>query len=434
MADTDSNDNELGAALGLDHPATRPARFKRWAPWLLLGLCAGAAALFWHPAAPDTALRYHTQPAREGDLVITVSATGTLEPTNQVEVGSELSGIIRTVAVDYNDRVKVGQILARLDTAKLQAQVVQARAALDSSRARVAQTQASVTETANERNRLLKARELSGGKLTSPRELDAADAAWQRAVADLAAAEAAVAESRASLDAKETDLAKSVIYSPINGIVLVRSVEPGQTVAASLQAPVLFTLAEDLAKMELHVGVDEADVGKVRTGQNADFTVDAYPNRTYPARITQVRYSAQVVAGVVTYQTVLAVNNSDLSLRPGMTATAEITVDRINKGLLIPNAALRFSPADKENAGRPDSEKGGTLLSRLFPRPSQRNGKRPPKENGKEKQQRVWTLRDGNPVAIPVTCGPTDGTMTQLLAGKVTPGLELVVDTESGKR
>ncbi|MDH4322137.1 MAG: biotin/lipoyl-binding protein, partial [Desulfobulbaceae bacterium] len=204
MSDTHRNDNELGQALGLDRSATPFTRLKRWAPWLLLGLAAVAAASLWHPAAPESAVRYRTEPAREGDLVITVSATGTLEPTNQVEVGSELSGIIRTVAVDYNDRVKVGQILARLDTAKLQAQVVQARAALDSSRARVAQAQASVTETANERDRLLKAKELSHGKLTSARELDAADAAWQRATADLTAAEAAVAESRAGLDAKET--------------------------------------------------------------------------------------------------------------------------------------------------------------------------------------------------------------------------------------
>ncbi|MDH5298617.1 MAG: efflux RND transporter periplasmic adaptor subunit [Desulfobulbaceae bacterium] len=434
MADLDhTHTDDLGQTLGLGPAATSPSRLKRWAPWLLLLLIAAAGALFWIQKEPAATLRYRTQPAQEGDLVITVTATGTLEPTNQVEVGSELSGIIRTVAVDYNDRVKGGQVLARLDTAKLQAQVVQGRAALASARARVEQARATVEETARQRDRLEKARELSDGKLTSRHDLDGAEAAWLRARADLTAAEAAVAESRASLTARETDLAKSVIYSPIDGIVLTRSVEPGQTVAASLQAPVLFTLAEDLAKMELHVGVDEADVGQVRAGQKATFTVDAYPDRTFPARIIQVRSGAQKVEGVVTYETVLEVDNSDLTLRPGMTATADIIVDTVTKGLLVPNGALRFTPPVKEEAA-PRGNEGGSLLSKLFPRRPHRNSKRPAVAQRNDRQQRVWILRNNEPVAISVTTGPTDGMMTRIMAGKVTPGMELVVDTESSGR
>ena len=433
MPETHSNQpDDLSQALGLGDDKITPSRLKRWTPWLLLALIAAGGAFLWSQKDPAATVRYTTKPAQEGDLIVTVTATGTLEPTNQVDVGSELSGIIRTVAVDYNDRVKVGQVLARLDTAKLQAQVVQTKAALDSTKAKVKQTKATLEETAKERNRLLQARKLSGGKITSQQDLDATEAAWQRAKADLAAAKAAVAESLASLEVKETDLAKAVIYSPINGIVLLRSVEPGQTVAASLQAPVLFTLAEDLGKMELHVNVDEADVGQVREEQEATFTVDAYPERTFPARITQVRYSALEVAGVVTYETVLTVDNEDLTLRPGMTATADITVAKVSKGLLVPNAALRFTPVSKEKTVSRRNQ-GGSLLSRLFPRRPHRNGKRPAMSKKNDRRQQVWILRDGEPEAKTVTTGFTDGVMTQILSGDITPNTELVIDAESSK-
>ena len=427
-----SQNNDLGQMLGIGQSSSVPSRLKRWAPWILAALIVAAVALLWGRNDQSAAVSYRTQPATKGDLIVTVTATGDLQPTNQVEVGSEFSGIVRSVEADYNDRVKVGQVLARLDTAKLDAQVVQARAALDSAKARVAQAQASATETSKAYHRLLKARKLSNGKLSSMQELEAVDAAQQRAAADLTAAQASVAENRASLEVKETDLAKTVIYSPIDGIVLARSVEVGQTVAASLQAPVLFTLAEDLGKMELHVNVDEADVGKVLKGQTATFTVDAYPDRTFPARITQVRYGAQVVAGVVTYQTVLEVKNDDLTLRPGMTATADITVERLENVLLVPNAALRFTPPQTTEA-KPGRQ-GGSLLSKLLPRRSHRSGKRPETKSRKGRQQKVWILRDGKPTAMDVTTGSTNELMTQLTGGEVTEELELIVDTETTRK
>ncbi len=431
MSETTTNSEELNKTLGIGQFTEPPNHFKRWVPWGVVILLIIIVSLFLRRQDPAENVRYHTQPARKGDLVVTVTATGTLEPTNQVEVGSELSGIIRTVDVDYNDRVKMGQVLASLDTAKLHAQVVQAKAALDSAKARVAQTEATVTETTNERDRLHRAQDLSNGKLSSQHDLDSAHAAWQRAKADLAAAKAAVAESGAALDAKETDLAKSVIYSPINGIVLVRSVEPGQTVAASLQAPVLFTLAEDLGQMELHVAVDEADVGQIKKGQTATFTVDAYPDRTFPARITQVRYGAQVVDGVVTYETVLTVDNKDLTLRPGMTATADITVDRQGQVLMVANGALRFTPPPQKTA---TTKRGGSLLSKLFPRRSHRKGKQQKPSKKMARQQQVWTVRDNKPVAITVTTGASDGIMTAVSGDEVSEGMELIVDMESGTK
>jgi HlyD family secretion protein len=210
--------------------------------------------------------------------------------------------------------------------------------------------------------------------------------------------------------------------------VLIRNVEPGQTVAASLQAPILFTLAEDLTQMELHVDVDEADVGQIRAEQDATFTVDAYPDLTFPARISRVRYGSQTVDGVVTYETILHVKNKDLLLRPGMTATAEITVKAVKDALLIPNAALRFSPPDKVKEA---TAGGRSFVGRLLPGP--RRHRTPSKGSNRVSpgggQQQVWTVSQGRLRAVPLETGATDGVVTQVTGGGVTPGMILVVDT-----
>jgi HlyD family secretion protein len=357
---------------------------------------------------------------------LAVTATGTLEPTNLVEVGSELSGIIKSVEVNDNDHVKAGQVLARLDTEKLKARVLQSKAALESSQARVLQVQATMAETLIKLDRLKQLYELSNHKVPSLHDIDMAEASLKRAQADEASAKAQVAQARAELGANQTDLSKTIIRSPINGLVLTRNVEPGQTVAASLQAPVLFTLAEDLTRMELHVDVDEADVSLVKEGQEATFTVDAYPGQKFPATITQVRYAAQTVSGVVTYETVLKVNNSDLMLRPGMTATADITVKNLKDVILVPNAALRFEPPTEQDQEPKESK---NLITMLLPRrPRRSHASRQPKEKSADKQQQVWTLRQGKPVAIPLSIGLSDGLMTEVVDGDVHPGLSLLVE------
>ena len=252
--------------------------------------------------------------------------------------------------------------------------------------------------------------------------------AFERAKADAASAVAAVSESQAAVQANETDLSKSVIRSPIKGVVLTRSIEPGQTVAASFQAPTLFTLAEDLAKMELHVNIDEADVGKVREGQKATFSVSAYPNRTFNAQITQARYGSSTTSGVVTYETVLKVDNADLSLRPGMTATADITVQQIEEALLVPNAALRFTPPVFRRLRLIWRERRS--FPKLLPSPPQAKQN----QNGLDKdkkQQKVWTLQDGKPTAIAITTGATNGILTEVMSGNIEPGMKLLVDLES---
>ena len=317
------------------------------------------------------------------------------------------------------------QALGRYEATILTA-LREVEAAVDAAQAKVLQTLATIDEAQNQLARLQRVRELSGGKVPSPQDLGAAEATLKRAEADAANARAAVAQAQASLDANETDLSKAVIRAPVNGVVLKRAAQPGQTVAASFQAPVLFTLAEDLTKMELHVNVDEADVGEVKKGQEATFTVDAYPERTYPARIREVRFAAQTLQGVVTYETVLNASNADLSLRPGMTATADIIIKRIERALLVPNAALRFTPPAPEQEAAP----GGSLLSKLFPRPP-RTGARGSKGSDPthKKQQRVWTLHDGEPVAIAIATGATNGVLTEVVSGAVEPGMALLVDT-----
>jgi HlyD family secretion protein len=305
---------------------------------------------------------------------------------------------------------------------------VQSRASLESSRSKVLQSDATVREKKNELGRLKKVHELSNGKMPSQTDLEAAEAALARADADYANAKALVSESQAILEENETDLKKTVIRSPINGIVLLRSIEPGQTVAASLQAPVLFTLAEDLTRMELHVDVDEADIGNIKNGQKATFSVSAYPNRAFEAQITQARYASTTTSGVVTYETVLKVDNTDLSLRPGMTATADITVKKVENAILVPSAALRFSPPVQEE------EKSSTgLVGALLPRPPRGTPQRTD-TNTNGKQQRTWILKNGQLSAVTVTTGATSGLMTEILTGDLQPGMEVVVDTITGAK
>jgi HlyD family secretion protein len=422
-------ETEVVRTLGIEETTGAARKVKRLV--LVVGLaCALAlgAGVWWRTAANAKLPRFETEAVTRGNLIVTVTATGTLEPTNQVEVGSELSGIINTVEVDYNGRVTVGQALARLDTEKLEAQVVKSEAALESARANVLEARASLLETRNQLNRLRQVWEKTNKKAPSQQDLDAAEAALERAKAAEAGAIAQVSEAKATLNANQTDLAKAVIRSPINGVVLSREVEPGQTVAASLQAPKLFVLAEDLGKMELHVDVDEADVGEVREGQDAVFTVDAYPEMTFEAKVTQVRYGSQTVSGVVTYETVLAVDNSDLFLRPGMTATADITVKKIEDALLVPNAALRFSPPVQEKQ-QPENV---SLTSRLLPR---RRSTREDKQSDAQKGQKVvWMLQDGAPLSLPITVGSTDGQMTEVLTGDVEAGMSLLVGLEVATR
>jgi HlyD family secretion protein len=415
--------SEVAQTLEIQGRGLLRVHFRRVLFLLLVFACVAAGVYLASIGSTGTAAQYQTQEVQRGDLSVTVSATGTLEPIKTISVGIEVSGTIKSAEVDYNDTVKVGQVLARLDTSKLEAQTLQSEAGLKSAKAKLLQAQASVDEAKAQMARLDDVKKLSEGKLPSKYEYDAQKAVLSRALADESSAKAAVDQAQATLDAIRSDLSKAVVVSPINGVVLERLVEPGQTVAAQFQSPTLFTLAEDLTQMELQVDVDEADVGKVNVGQEATFTVDAYPDREFPAWVTQVRFASETVEGVVTYKTILKVDNGSLSLRPGMTATAELTIDKREDALLVSNAALRFSPPVTQVT----KKSGGSLFSRIMPRPpSQESAPKIAPSNSKE--QDVWVLKDGQISPVNISKGLSNGAMTEVAGGDLKEGDDVVTD------
>lgn len=404
-----------------------PLRSRLWV-WIGLGLAASAMILGVSFLSDTTgggnAAAYLTTPVLRADLTVTVTATGTTQPRNEVSVGIEVSGTIAEVFVDHNDSVEQGELLAGLDTTILSAQAAQADASLQLALATKEEAEATVLQTESELARMLKLRDASGGVLPSEQDLDATKAARDRAVASVKSAEAQVAQAEAQLAVKQTELAKAQVISPIDGIVLSRRVDPGQTVAATLQTPELFVIAEDLTEMELRIEIDEADVGQVRQGQPALFTVDAYPDEEFAAEITQVRYAPISSAGVVTYEAILSVDNSDMRLRPGMTATAIITVQEIQDALLVPNAALRFSPSVGKESDGSDSR---GITSALIPRiPS---GSAAPASTYQSKQRVVWVLAgDEEPRQVTIGIGSTDGVLTQVLSGSLEEAARVIVE------
>lgn len=379
---------------------------------------------------------YATREVRQGDLTVGVSATGNLKPINQVDVGSEQSGKITAVYVDVNDRVTKGQKLAELDTRRLVDTINQNRAQVASSQASVAQAQAQLALAKATLDRQENVFKLSGGRVPAKTELDSARADYQSALANLRSSQAQVNVSRAQLSTAQTNLSIAQIVSPVTGVVLSRDIEPGQTVAASLNAPVLFTIAEDLTQMEVEVSVDEADVGQVKEGQTASFAVDAFPGRTFPAKVTRVNVGSNASSSssssssstttssstgtVVAYTAVLSVDNKDETLRPGMTATADIVTQELHDVLLVPNSALRFKPST--------GGQGGGITS-VLPGPGRmrRGGANRQVKFGAGSSQTVYVVgEDGNPRAVQVTVGASDGSRTAITGGDLKPGARVI--------
>lgn len=394
----------------------------KWRPSLLVALFVAAVAIavagwvVFRGAETGRGDNYVTTPVARADFKVTVTATGTVEPTNLVEISSELSGTIESVRVDFNDAVEVGTVLATLDTRKLNAQMAIAQAAWEAASARVVVAQAALDKARGDYDI---ARTLEDRGVTSHQAFFAQEAALRQAEAALQSAEADQSLALATLDLHRADLENACICSPIQGIVLQRAIDPGQIVAASLAAPVLFSIAEDLREMELQVDIDEADIGRVAVGNTAMFTVDAYEDRQFPATISQIRFAAEVVDNVVTYKAVLDVANSDMLLRPGMTATAEIIVAEVVNALVVPNGALRYVP--KQTASDTDDDSSG-LLGLLIPRT--------PETPAASSARTVWVLRDSQPVQVTVRPGDTDGEITEILEGGLTEG-DLVITGET---
>lgn len=417
------NPAEIESALGLDRRGRR-RRWLRRGVWIAVAAAVVAAGAWWYVERQSRTaeVTYQTVPVKREDLVVTVTATGKVVPTTQVDISSEMSGVVRTVYVDSNSRVKKGDVLAELDTVSIKAQWDRAKATLAAAEAQVVNAKATVTETdlALQRAQMLRKKGISAAS-----DLDAAQAAHDRANAAEIAAEAQVAVARADLALREADLVKSRIVSPIDGVVLKRSVEPGQTVASSLQAPVLFTIAEDLTRMQVEADVDEADIGSVKEGQKATFTVESFFNQVFPASIETIEYSPKTSDNVVTYTAVLRVDNRDLLLRPGMTATAQIVVREIKQTLTVPNAALRFEPPKLESTSQ-----GFSLTSLFMPRMPrfERSANNLP-ANG---ERTIYVLDGGTPKAVAIKAGASDGQRTEVVSGDLAEGAEVIVASRQG--
>ncbi len=384
--------------------------------------------------------QYITQEATRGPLNVTVSATGNLAPTNQVEVGSEISGTVAQVLVDFNDRVRKGQTLAIIDTDLLDDTLKQSEATLGARRADVNQARATLAEAQATLNRFQQVSKLSGGKVPAKTEMETAIATRDRAEAALRSAEANVIAAEADVSSNATRRQKAVIKAPVTGVVLARKVEPGQTVAASFNTPTLFILAEDLASMQLEVAIDEADVGQVKKGQKATFTVDAYPGQTFPATIERVNVGSNNLASssssssstaaaststVIAYDAILTVDNKGGQLLPGMTATADISVQSLRDALLVPNSALRFTPGQSDARSGQQSQ---GLMTGMTARPRGRSrGGQQERKIGIGSRQTIYVIgSDGEPQPIEVVTGASDGRNTAVTSKDLKPGMEVI--------
>ena len=381
---------------------------------------------------------YVTAAVQKGDLTQVVTATGTLQAVVTVQVGSQVSGTIAKLSADFNSNVKQGQIVAQLDQDKFRAAVEQAKANVISSQANVGKGKVAVDDAKRtlERNRELRKRDL-----IAQSDLDAAETAYDSAVAQLKVNQAQVELAKAALEQAQVDLNHTVIKSPVDGIVVSRNVDVGQTVAASLQAPVLFLIANDLSKMQVDTNVSEGDVGNVWVDQDAEFTVDAYPTRRFQGKVLQVRNAPIMVQNVVTYDAVVGVDNKDLLLKPGMTANAQFMVNRKEGVLKIPNAALRFRPAEdkpqpqaqqaaegQDNAQRPSA--GGSAGARGGDR-GNRGGGQGQRSGGRGREGTVYVLRGDKATPVRIRLGITDGTTTEVAAGDIKEGEQIVVAMSS---
>lgn len=368
----------------------------------LIALAAGGFLIFGNsgksPVTVDTAV------VKKGDLVKAVSSTGTIEPVTSVDVGAQVSGTIKHVYVDYNSVVKQGDLIAEIDPLLLSAEVEQSKADVLSAKAAIQEAQATVRNAKKTRDRN---KELFSRDLIAESDLDSAQTDYETGLASLNSAKATLAQAKASLEYNETNLGYTKIYSPINGVVIDRAVDEGQTVNSSQTAPTLFTIAEDLTKMQVEAAVDEADIGQVKKGQKVEFTVDAYPDMSFTGEVSEIRLYPTTEDNVVTYTVIIKVENPDLKLMPGMTANVSIISEKRENVFKVSSSALKFKPA----ASLVESRDNGALRQ----------------ENGSGSSGHLWTYEEGKLKPITVEIGISDGLYTEV-SGKLTEGLDVVTD------
>lgn len=376
---------------------------------LAVVLTALVAAGFFFFKGNSKNAAYKTEKVTRGEIKSVVTATGTVNAVTTVSVGTQVSGTIQKLFLDFNSPVRKGELLAQIDPAAFQAQVEQARANLLSAQANLEKATVAVVDAQRTHQR---SKELFAQNFIARSDLDTAETNWHSAQAQQKAAQAQVAQAQAALKIAETNLQYTRIVSPVNGIVISRNVDVGQTVAASFQTPTLFSIAQDLTKMQVNTSVDEADIGRVKTGQDVTFTVDAYPDDIFHGKVSEVRNAPTTVSNVVTYDVIIKVDNPDLKLKPGMTANVTITIETRPNVLRVPNAALRF---------KPEEVKAGVKKGKAFG---------PPEKKG----PRVWILEKNTPKPVFISTGITDGNYTEVVAGALTDGQEVITDNLNAKK
>ena len=391
---------------------------------VLAALCLAGFFLFKQPPKPQ----YKTVRMERGSIVSTVSATGTLNAVVTVQVGTQVSGTISKLFVDFNSKVGKGQPIAQIDPALFLSAVQQSRGNLLNAQASLAKAQVTL---ADAKRTLGRNRQLLDQGIVSQSDLDGAQTAYDSALAGIAAAEAGVIQNRGALKQAETNLAYATIRSPVDGIVVSRNVDVGQTVAASFQTPTLFTIAQDLTKMEIDTSVDESDISRVKVGQSATFTVDAYPDQQFTGTVIQIRNAPVVTQNVVTYVVVIGVANKELKLKPGMTANVSVQSQSKENVLKVPSAALRFKP--KDESGKGDTSKVVPASAGRDPKAMAAKGdargaaaKAP---GGKGRSQTIYLLKaEGKAVPVPVGIGISDGSFAELADGAVGENDEVIVE------
>ena len=388
-------------------PAPAGPRFQKSrliAGLVSLAVLAGIGITWWLSSADGT-VHYTTAAVTRGAVTRTVTATGTVNPVLTIIVGTYVSGVIQDLQCDYNTQVKQGQICAKIDPRPYQTVVDQNKANLGEARAQLEKDKAALVYAKLNYERFDR---LGKTNAVSKDAVDNAKAVYDQAFAQVDLDQAVIAQRQAQLAASQVNLDYTNIVSPVDGTVVSRNVTRGQTVAASFQTPTLFLIATDLTKMQVDTNVSESDIGGIKEGDKARFTVDAFPKRAFQGVVTQVRQSPQNVQNVVTYDVVVSVDNSDLALKPGMTAANQIIIDQRSDVLRVPSQALRYAPAAATGAG---SERSGRARSGA----------------GASDQARVWVLRDGKPVAVTVAAGLDDDTFTEIINGELKPGDRVVV-------
>jgi HlyD family secretion protein len=409
-------------------------KFKKTLLVIVLVLTAGGAGFaYWRMGNGPKEVPYLTVPVSKGNVRQVVSSTGTLQAVTTVLVGSQVSGTIAKLSADYNTKVTKQQVVAQLDQAKFAARVEETRANLLAAQAGAAKSKVAVEDA--ERT-LKRAKELKQRELVSQSELDVAQTAYDSARSQLNVSQAQVGQAQAAMNQANIDLGYTVIRSPIDGIVISRSIDVGQTVAASLSAPTLFTIANDLTRMEVHTNVDEADVGNIREGQDVTFTVDAHANRRFRGKVHQVRNAPQVIQNVVTYDAVVRINNKELLLKPGMTANVQFLISEKEDVLTIPNMALRFRPPEEKNEVQDVlRQEQGRAAPRVGQRRTSRSGGSGGGDAGegrRVRQVKIYVMKEGKAQPVEVQAGITDGSKTEVIAGALKENDPVIIGMSGG--